>query len=51
MLPEQRQRSALFGDASYVAMLENSVLLGRFAADDEAAVCDAYSAAFQLTTV
>lgn len=51
VIPEQRQRSALFGEASYVAMLENSVLLGRFAAGDELAVCDAYRGAFQLTTL
>ncbi|WP_420443502.1 FAD-dependent monooxygenase [Candidatus Poriferisodalis sp.] len=49
VLPDIRQRIALFGDTTYVAMLENSVLLGRFAAGDERAVRDAYRAAFQLT--
>ena len=48
-IPDTRQRSALFGDRSYVAMLENSVLLGRFAFGDERGVCNAYRAAFQLS--
>ena len=49
VISDGRRRSALFGDMTYVAMLENSVLLGRFAKGDEGAVSDAYRAAFQLT--
>ncbi len=49
VIGDKRQRTALFGGMTYVAMLENSVLLGRFADGDERAVCDAYRAAFQLT--
>ncbi|WP_423922951.1 FAD-dependent monooxygenase [Candidatus Poriferisodalis sp.] len=49
LIPDERQRKALFGESAYVAMLENSVLLGRFVGGAERSVCDAYRAAFQLT--
>ncbi|WP_419864927.1 FAD-dependent monooxygenase [Candidatus Poriferisodalis sp.] len=48
VIPDERQRASMFGEMSYVAMLENSILLGRFAKGEEGAVCDAYRAAFQL---
>ena len=49
VIPDERQHKALFGESAYVAMLENSVLLGRFASGAERSVCDAYGTAFQLT--
>lgn len=50
VIPDARRRAALFGEMAYVAMLENSVLLGRFAGGDERSVSEAYRAALQLTS-
>lgn len=48
VIPDEKQRSALFGDGRYVVLLENSVVLGRYGDGEVGKLVADYAAAFKL---